>query len=101
MEHKHRFFYAFLLGCTGIIALDVTIQTFKESTGLYYDNLGEAQLYNTEWKTITYINLRDAEENFRVIKDYAQMPINIFKKYINNFWVNYTDCMKDISHTYR
>jgi hypothetical protein len=99
MERKYWFFYTFLLGCTGIIALDATIQTFKESPGLYYDHLGEAQLYNTEWKIITYINLRDAEQNFRVVKDYAQMSINFCKKYINTFWVNYTDCIKDIPHT--
>ena len=60
-----------------------------------------AQLYNTEWKIVTYINLRDAEEKFRVVKDYAQISINICKKYINTFWVNYTDCIKDIPHTYK
>jgi hypothetical protein len=87
--------------CTGIIPLDVTIQTFKESPGLYYDHLEEAQLYNTEWKIVTYINLRDAEENFRTVKDYAQMSINFCKKYINTFWINYTHCIKDIPHTYR
>jgi len=79
MEHKYRFFYTFFLVCAGTIALDVTIQIFKESHGLYYDHLREAQLYNTEWKFITYINLRDAEENFRVVKDYAQMLINFSK----------------------
>ena len=79
MERKYRFFYAFLLVCVGTVALDVTIQTFKESPGLYYDHLGEAQLYNTEWRIVTYINLRDAEKNLRVLKDYAQMSINFAK----------------------
>jgi hypothetical protein len=69
--------------------------------GLYYYHLGEAQLYNTEWKIVTYINLHDAEENFRVVKDYAQMSINFCKKYINTFWINYTDCIKNIPHTNR
>jgi hypothetical protein len=101
MEHKHWFFYAFLVVCAGSLALDVTIQTFKESPGLYYDHLGEAQLYNTEWKIVTYINLHDAEENFRVVKDYAQMSINFCKKYINTFWINYTDCIQNIPHTNR
>ena len=73
MEHKYRFFYTFLLVCAGTVALIVTIQTFKESPGLYCDQLGEAQLYNTEWKIITYINLHDAAENVRGVKDYAQI----------------------------
>ena len=101
MKYKHRRFYTFLLVCAGRVALDVTIQTFKESPGLYYDHLGEAQLNNTEWKIITYINLSDAEEIFRVVKDFAQMSINLRKKYINAFWVNYADCRKNIPHTYR
>jgi len=67
-------------------ALDVTIQTFKESPELYYDHIEETQLYNTERKIITCINVRDSEENFRVVKDYAQMSINLCKKYINTFW---------------
>ena len=49
----------------------------------------------------THINLRDAEENFRVVKDYAQMSINFCKKYVNTFWSNYTDCIKYIPHTNR
>jgi hypothetical protein len=79
--------------------LDVTIQTFKESPGLYYDHLREEQLYNTAWKIVTYINLHDAEEIFRGLKDYAQMSINFCKTHINTFWINYTDCIENIPQT--
>ena len=48
MEHKHWFFYAFLFACAGTLAFHVTIQAFKESPGLYYDDLRGAQLYNKE-----------------------------------------------------
>ena len=101
MEYKYWFFYTFVLLCAGTIALDVSIQSFNKSPGLYYDHIGEAQLYNPEWKIGTYINLRDAKESFRVVKDYAQMSINYCKKYVNTFWANYTDFVKDIPHTYR
>ena len=43
-------------------ALDATLQRFKESPGLYYDHIGEAQLYNTEWKLLTYIDLQEADK---------------------------------------
>jgi len=43
----------------------------KKSPGLHYNHLGEAKLHNTEWKIITYINLHDAGENFRAVKDHA------------------------------
>jgi len=56
MENKYIFLYPFLLACAGTVALDVTVQIFKESPGLYYDHLGEEQLCNTEWKVIlTYV----------------------------------------------
>jgi hypothetical protein len=44
-------------------SLDATLQRFKESPRLYYDHIGEAQLYNTEWKILTYINLQEADQN--------------------------------------
>jgi hypothetical protein len=38
-------------------------KTIKESPGLYYNHIGEAQLYNTEWKLLTYIDLQEADQN--------------------------------------
>jgi hypothetical protein len=55
MDQKYRFFYTFLLVCAGTVALIVTIHTFQESPGLYYDHLGEAQLYNTQWRISIYM----------------------------------------------
>jgi hypothetical protein len=49
-------------------ALDASLQHFKESPGLYYDHLGEAQLYHTEWKVVTYINLQHADRNLKIVK---------------------------------
>jgi len=43
-------------------ALDATLQKFKESPGLYYDHVGEAQLYNTQWKLLTYVDLCEADQ---------------------------------------
>jgi hypothetical protein len=41
-------------------ALNATLQRFKESLGLYYDHVGEAQLYSTKWRIVMYINLQEA-----------------------------------------
>jgi hypothetical protein len=56
-------------------ALDATLQLFKASPGLYYDHLGEAQLYHTEWKFVTYINLQDADRSLKILKIYAWQSI--------------------------
>jgi hypothetical protein len=65
--------------CSEVIVLDVTVQQFKESPGLYYDFIGEVQLYNTEWKIVTYINLETVDNNFKAVKNYAQMSADLQK----------------------
>jgi hypothetical protein len=44
MDHKLWFACVFFVACMIAIALDVTVQQFKESPGLYYDLIGEMQL---------------------------------------------------------
>jgi hypothetical protein len=58
---------------TATTSLDATLQKFKESPGLYYDHLGEAQLYNTDWKLLTYVDLQEADRNLETVVKYAQM----------------------------
>jgi len=67
--------------CSEVIALDVTVQQFKESPGLYNDFIGEVQLYNTEWKIVTYINLETVDNNFKTIENYEQMSVDFYKRY--------------------
>jgi hypothetical protein len=40
------------------------VEEFEESPGLFYVNKGTVILYNTSWKTIIYINLK--EENIEI-----------------------------------
>ena len=76
-----------LVTCSEVIALDVTVQ-YKKSPGLYYDFIGEVQLYNTEWKIVTYINLEAVDDNFKTVKNYAQMSADFCKRYEHKVWVN-------------
>jgi len=48
---------------TATATLDATLQKFEKSPGLYYDHVGETQLYNTEWKLLTYVDLQEADRN--------------------------------------
>lgn len=75
-------------------ALDVTLQKFKESPGLYYDHIGEAQLYNTEWKIVTYINLQEADRNLKTVRKYAQLSMDFCNSHSRTQWVNFTSCLK-------
>jgi hypothetical protein len=63
-----RIISIFLTLLTQASAIDATLQRFKESPGLYYDHVEEAQVYNTEWKIITYINLEEADYRLETVK---------------------------------
>jgi hypothetical protein len=70
-----------LVTCPIIITLDVTVQEFKESPGLYYNHVGDARLYSTEWKVITYRNLESVDENSELVKNYAPMPAEFCRRH--------------------
>ena len=99
-DRKLWFSCVLLVTCSIAIALDVTEQQFKESPGLYYD-IGEACLYNTEWMVVTYINLQTVDDNFRTVRNYAQMSADFCKKHEHKFLVNCTGCLNNIRQTDR
>jgi hypothetical protein len=75
---------------TSTAALDATPQRFKESPGLCYDYIGEAQLYSTDWRLLTYIDLQNLETTGK----YARLSIEFCSKHEHTYWVNLTDCTK-------
>ena len=58
----------------------------KESPGLYYDHIGEAQLHNTEWKLLTYIDLQEADQNLETVKKYAQLSMEFCNRHEHTYW---------------
>ena len=63
------------------LAMDVTVQHFKESPVLYYDHVGQVKLYSTDWKFVTYIDLEIADGNFETVRNYAQMSAEFCKRH--------------------
>jgi len=86
---------------TSTAALDATLQRFKESPGLYYDYIGEAQPYSTEWRLLTYIDLQEADQNLESTKKYAQLSIDFCSKHEHTYWINLTNCTKINRYTNR
>jgi hypothetical protein len=79
-------------------SLDVTIEMYTESPGLYYDDARTAQLYNKQWKVVTYVNLDEADQNLEMVKKYGRFSINFSKQHEYTFSINYTACMKTIKY---
>jgi hypothetical protein len=85
--HKPGIFFALLL-FTAAAALDVTLQKYEKSPGLYYEHVREAQIYNTEWKLLTF-DLQEADRNLETVVKYAQLSKIFCRKHENTFWVNF------------
>jgi hypothetical protein len=45
-------------------------EKYGESPGLYYEQLGETTLYNTDWKTVVYVNLRQTDGDIEQLGQY-------------------------------
>jgi hypothetical protein len=69
--------------------LGYSVEKYEESPGLYYELLGEATLYNTEWKTIVYVNLQQTDRETGQLGQY----IGYINKLCQATEVqNWTDC---------
>jgi hypothetical protein len=103
MTSKHRPGLTFTLIAllTATAALDATLQKFQKSQGLYYDHVGEAQLYNTEWKLLNYVDLQEADRNLETVINYAELSKEFCKKHENSFWVNFSDGVRIARYTNR
>jgi len=70
---------------TATATLDATLQKFEKSPGLYYDHVGETELYKTEWKLLTYVDLQEADRHLETAVRYAQLSKDFYKKHEHFF----------------
>jgi hypothetical protein len=50
--------------------LGYSVERYDESPGIYYEKCGVAVLYNTEWKTLVYVNLSSIDSEALSIRRY-------------------------------
>ena len=72
---------------TRTIAVYARLRSFKESPGLYYDHVGEAELCNTEWRLLTYIDLLEAGQNLET-KEVGPIIYLLCKSQEHAYWIN-------------
>jgi hypothetical protein len=67
------------------IVLDLRIEPVQSSPGLYYQHEAEARLYNSEWKIVTYLNLKQASDNVYFVSRYIEQTIEFCRKHDDTF----------------
>jgi hypothetical protein len=46
------------------------VESYHELLGICFENKGQASLYNMEWKTIIYVNLKSMTNQMNTLKQY-------------------------------
>jgi len=83
-----RTVFAWPLLCVVIIAgqdIDFRIEPVRSSSGLYYQSVGSARLYSTEWKVVTYLSLEGASNNVDAIRKYMDFTVAFCVKH-SSLW---------------
>jgi hypothetical protein len=66
---------ALIIGLVEGRILDVRIEPIPSSPGLYYQHQGEARIYNSEWRVVTYLDLEQACKNLDTVEKYIDLTI--------------------------
>jgi hypothetical protein len=58
------------MSITTTSAVDFTVKTYGNTPGQYYDYVGQVQLYGSEWKFVTYVNMSKLEATYNTVLDF-------------------------------
>ena len=89
--------------CVIVIAgqdIDFQIEPVQSSPGLYYQLVGTASLYSTEWRVVTYLSLQEYNNNVDVIRKHIEFTEAFCVKHSNLWQSNTTVCngLLDVVH---
>ena len=69
-----------------------SIKVTDSSTGLYFDEIGQIFFYPSQWKVVSYVNLKPTQLLWKQVKAH-QLHITNYRMEIQNAtWYSLTDC---------
>ena len=68
-----------------------TITSIEFSAGLYFDEIGNIFFYPTQWKIVSYVDLKPTQRLWKQVKKH-QSQIAIYCEVKNATWYPLTDC---------
>ena len=77
---------------TGAEEVKPTITSIDSHAGLYFDEMGQVFFYPTQWKVVSYVNLRPTQMLWRQVKAQQSQIVNYCNKIHNATWYPLTDC---------
>jgi hypothetical protein len=72
--------------------VDFQIEPVQILSGLYYQPVGTARLYSTEWRVVNFLSLEGAGNNVDAIRKYIEFMVAFCTKHSNTWQPNSTVC---------
>jgi len=69
-----------------------TLTQTNSHTGLYFDEIGQVLFYTTQWKIVSYADLKPAQLQWRQVKEHQMKSGEYCTKVKNETWYHLTDC---------
>jgi hypothetical protein len=70
----------------------LTITQIESETGPYFDELGQICFYPTQWKVVSYMNLKPTLLLWRQVKAHQSQIVNNYLTVSDSTWYALTDC---------
>ena len=72
--------------------VEPTITQIGSQTGLYFDELGQIFFYPTQWKVVSYVNLKPTMLMWKQVKTHQSQIVSHCRTVSNATWYALTDC---------
>ena len=78
--------------CTCAEEIKPAIAPIDSAAGLYFDEMGQVYFYPTQWKVVSYVNLKPTQVLWKQVKAHQSQIVNYCIKIRNSTWYPLTDC---------
>jgi len=68
-----------------------TINQIHSQAGIYFDEMGQVLFYTTQWKMVSYADLRPVQLQWRQVKEHQTKIVEFCAKVQNETWYHLTD----------
>lgn len=94
MAHGWRLFQLFIVItlAQAYSPIDFEVTKFPTSPGIYYDNLGQVEVYSTTWRIVTYVNLDSVTERFQKAEKYGKEAVQRCRDTLSKLNIGLIEC---------
>jgi len=69
-----------------------TVTQINSQAGIYFDEMGQIPFYTTQWKIVSYADLRPVRLLWRQVKEHQLKITECCTKVKNETWYHFTNC---------